>query len=471
MDTASVRRGVSITPNAAGRLIWTNTNTTLTFDPDAVLPFFINFTVRVDTQARSAGGQQIDGDGNGNPGDPYILRFRTRDVDVVPPQIIASYPSANAQLPSPTSVLNVTFDEYLNPNTVTVTNIAVQKIGASLLPRTLDYWESGIKSGINVYLASPLEAGASYRMRVSGVTDVVGNPIPNTSPIIWEFSVAPQSFEYTAIDLFDTSVAHWLQPAASGSTVGIDSASFRLSTTRYVPPILNNVGSGQLKCAWQTNASAWLIREQVVSGAPRNVRFRKNGNVLQVYMHGDGSRNQFRFAVQDSVDFEVSRWFNIDWIGWRQVEWDLERDSLGSWTGNGQLEGELRFDSFQMRYLPGTSSANGQVYFDQLQVANKIVTSVKAGNREVPSEFVLYQNYPNPFNPTTTISFSIPTAGYTTLKVFNLIGQEVATLLNSQLDAGNYQIHFDAAGLSSGIYIYRLESGSVRLTKKMILIR
>ncbi len=478
MDTASVRRAFSVAPNAAGRLTWANTNTTLTFDPDSILGFFVNYTVRVDTQARSAGGQQIDGDGNGVPGDPYILRFKTRDVDVVPPRITASYPSGGIQLPSPTSVLNVTFDELLNPNTVTVTNVVIQKIGGTLLPRTLEYWQQGIRSGINVYLSSPLEPNASYRMRVSGVTDVVGNPIPNSNPIIWEFSVAPQSYDYTMIDMLDTSVTHWQQPALNGSTVGVDSASFRLSSTRFVPPVPDNVGSGQLKYAWQTGAPQWLLREQLLGGAPRNVLFRKTGNVLQVFMHGDGTYNQFRFAVQDSVDFEVSRWFTIDWIGWRQVDWDLERDSIGSWTGNGQLEGELRFDSFQMRYLPGTSSANGQVYFDQLQVARKIVTSVSEGEKTIPAEFALLQNYPNPFNPTTHLRFRLPAGkagiadlGLVTLKVFDMLGREVATLVNEVKAPGEYEIQFDAGALSSGIYFYRLTSGNLSATKKFVLMK
>ena len=478
MDTASVRRGFSITPNAAGRLLWANSNSTLTFDPDAVLPFFVHFTVKVDTQARSGGGQQIDGDGNGVPGDPYFLTFKTRDVDVVPPQIVASYPSAGVQLASPTSVLNVTFDELLNSGTVTVTNVVIQKIGGSLLTRTLEYWPLGTRSGINVYLASPLEAGASYRMRVSGVTDVVGNPIPNSSPIIWEFSVAPQSVEYTTIDRLDTSVAHWQQPALNPSTVGIDSASYRLITTRIVPGILENAGSAQLKFAWNTGASSWLLREQVVSGSPRNVRFRKTNNILQVYVHSDGSRNQFRFAVEDSLGFEVSKWYSLDWIGWRMVEWDLERDTLGSWTGNGQLDGELRFDSFQLRYIPGTSASSGQLNFDQLQVARRVITSVGESKNEIPTEFALHQNYPNPFNPTTIIRYQIGEVGgqtsevrRVTLKVYDLLGREVATLVNEAKQPSEYQVQFDGARLSSGVYLYRLESGSMRLTKRMVLMR
>ncbi|MEK9137611.1 MAG: N-acetylmuramoyl-L-alanine amidase, partial [Bacteroidota bacterium] len=92
MNIASVQNAFSITPNAPGRFIWSNSNTTMLYDPDSVLAFFVNFVVRVESTAQSAGGQFLDGDGNGIPGDPYILRFRTRDVDAVPPQIIAAYP-------------------------------------------------------------------------------------------------------------------------------------------------------------------------------------------------------------------------------------------------------------------------------------------------------------------------------------------------------------------------------------------
>jgi N-acetylmuramoyl-L-alanine amidase len=471
MDTASVRVAFSITPSAPGRLLWSNANSLLTFDPNAVLPFFVHYTVRVDTQARSAGGQQIDGDGNGVPGDPYVLRFRTRDVDAFPPQIIASYPSANTQLKLPTTVLNVTFDEYLNPNTVSVTNIAVQQIGGSLLSRTLQYWESGLKSGVNIYLAAPLDAGASYRIRVSGVTDLVGNPIPNSAPIIWEFSVAPHAFSYTSLDSLDVSVAHWQQPLSNTSTVGVDSARFLLATNRYVPPILNNIGSGQLTYRWQAGANSWLLREQMLSGAGRNVRFRKERNMLTTFAHGDGSLNQFRFAVQDSLGFEVSKWFTVDWIGWRQVDWDAELDSLGTWNGNGNLDGELRFDSFQMRYLPGTSVASGQLFFDQLQLATKMVTSVESDGREGPAEFSLEQNYPNPFNPSTRIAFSVQGSGFTSLKVFDLLGREVATLVNENLTAGSYRVKFDASGLASGVFFYRLVAGGQALTRKMVVAK
>ncbi len=470
MDTASVRRAFSIAPNAAGRLIWANTNTTLTFDPDSVLRFFVSYTVRVDTQARSAGGQQIDGDGNGVPGDPYILRFKTRDVDVIPPRIISSYPSPNSQLPVPTTVLNVSFDELLNAGTVTVTNVVIQKIGASLLTRTLQYSEAGIQSGINIYLAEPLESGASYRIRVSGVTDVVGNPIPNSNPIIWEFSVAPQGFFSSAVEDFDTTVSNWMQPLNNVSTVGVDSANFRLSTSRIVP-LQNNIGSGQLKFAWHTAAGPWLLREQAVAGLPSTFSFGKRGHIIQAYMHGDGSNSQYRFAVKDSLDVEVSAWRTINWIGWRLITWDLENDSLGTWTGNGQFDGNLRFDSFQFRYVPDISARNSEVFVDQLQVTFRVTTSVQDVDDRIPAEFALKQNYPNPFNPTTHLRFQIAELGLVSLKVFDMLGREVATLVKELKSPGEYDIEFNAGALSSGIYFYRLTSGNFSATKKLVLMK
>jgi len=88
-----------------------------------------------------------------------------------------------------------------------------------------------------------------------------------------------------------------------------------------------------------------------------------------------------------------------------------------------------------------------------------------------PKLFNLEQNYPNPFNPSTTISFSIPTSEFVTLKVFDVLGNEVATLVNEYRRAGSHNIEFDASKLSSGIYFYKLQTGSFIETKKMILLR
>jgi len=89
----------------------------------------------------------------------------------------------------------------------------------------------------------------------------------------------------------------------------------------------------------------------------------------------------------------------------------------------------------------------------------------------LPEQFSLEQNYPNPFNPSTTINFSIPTADFVTLKVFNVLGSEVATLVNEQKEPGSYQVTFNANNYSAGIYFYNIQAGNFIETRKMILLK
>jgi Secretion system C-terminal sorting domain len=91
--------------------------------------------------------------------------------------------------------------------------------------------------------------------------------------------------------------------------------------------------------------------------------------------------------------------------------------------------------------------------------------------KQLPTQFYLDQNYPNPFNPSTTIGFSIANSGRFTLKVYNILGQEVATLVNGEMNVGFHKIAFNASSLASGLYIYKLSGNNVNLTKKMMLLK
>ncbi|NWG29640.1 MAG: T9SS type A sorting domain-containing protein [Ignavibacteriaceae bacterium] len=91
--------------------------------------------------------------------------------------------------------------------------------------------------------------------------------------------------------------------------------------------------------------------------------------------------------------------------------------------------------------------------------------------KELPTKFSLSQNYPNPFNPTTNIEFRIADFGFVSLKVYDVLGNEIATLVNEKKPAGEYEVEFDASNLPSGIYFYQLKAGSFTETKKMILLK
>ncbi len=130
-------------------------------------------------------------------------------------------------------------------------------------------------------------------------------------------------------------------------------------------------------------------------------------------------------------------------------------------------------DTFNAAYPTSSAAYTGSTYGEpvgDLRWFDGFVVDVK---KEIglPSEFALEQNYPNPFNPTTNIKFSIPENGFVTLKVFNMLGQEVATIVNQELVQGAYSYDFDASRLSSGTYFYSISSGSFTQTKKMLLLK
>jgi len=126
---------------------------------------------------------------------------------------------------------------------------------------------------------------------------------------------------------------------------------------------------------------------------------------------------------------------------------------------------QLRFRFESDSYVDGKG-----IFVDDISVA--LYTPVNTVEDEVvPEVFSLEQNYPNPFNPTTTIRFSLPAAGHASLKVFDLLGREVATLVDGISLAGEHHVQFDARAFAGGVYLYRLTAGSRSQTRKLLLLR
>jgi hypothetical protein len=141
--------------------------------------------------------------------------------------------------------------------------------------------------------------------------------------------------------------------------------------------------------------------------------------------------------------------YSINWY----TEW------IGLTSGEGHIPGIF----YTVTLLAANIENN--IYGDTTLLA------IDYNTNEILSDFRLYQNYPNPFNPSTTIKYSIPNAGNISLKVYDVLGKEIATLVNEEKSSGNYEVEFNASNLTSGIYFYQLKTGNFIETKKMILLR
>ncbi|GBD88474.1 hypothetical protein BMS3Abin03_02410 [bacterium BMS3Abin03] len=191
-----------------------------------------------------------------------------------------------------------------------------------------------------------------------------------------------------------------------------------------------------------------------------------------MYFKGEALDHQIKLSWSTATEknnygFEVHR-LNNNNNTWQKI---------GFIPGQGTTAEQHKYSFVDETIKPGIYHYRlKQVDYNGIYEYSKIIGVEIA----VPTKFSLEQNYPNPFNPTTKIKFSIAKSpllggdgrgGLVTLKVYDILGSEVATLVNEEKSAGTYEVEFDASNLPSGIYFYRLESGSFSSTKKLILLK
>ncbi|HEX2867947.1 MAG TPA: T9SS type A sorting domain-containing protein [Ignavibacteriales bacterium] len=203
--------------------------------------------------------------------------------------------------------------------------------------------------------------------------------------------------------------------------------------------------------AW---AGSWVVAD--TASTPKTIIVLNDKGILGDKVAGDGIWSKlitFKAGTHGgAVEYKFACWY---------------KDADKHTTNTAVLDNEGGFGknhSFVLKETAGTINLKNDF--------GNMTTDVKqVKTNQVPTVYSLDQNYPNPFNPATTIRYSVPKAGMVTLKIYNMLGQEVATLINAQQNAGKYEVSFDASRLSSGIYLYNLTSGSFSSTKKMMLVK
>ncbi len=207
-----------------------------------------------------------------------------------------------------------------------------------------------------------------------------------------------------------------------------------------------------------------------------------DGLKAAVFSRGDSIYAGVKFLSSDITSGTFFYWYSsYDSDKPRMYSW-LTADSLGFVNTYGADGGVAVIGQPRVRIAAGDSTeltfavAVGDSMAELSSGLSEAVTlyhaaGISSTSNVVPEEFSLAQNFPNPFNPTTKINFSVPTKDHVTLKVFNMLGQQVATLVNSDMATGDYEVNFAADNLPSGIYFYTLQTRSFKETRKMILMR
>ncbi len=477
MDRASVENAFSLSPETPVSFRWDRGDTRLIVTPDTLLPL-TSYTLTIAGSALGLYGHMFDGNADGAGGDAFSLSFRTGYPDTAAPRLLASYPRVGARDVELLPVITLTYDEPIDPASLE---------GLVHLERTTDQNPVGGETSIYVvqdqglltfFPKEELDPDTPYQLTVlPGLRDAFGNA--ETVPKQVRFTTGNVRSVVTPIDGFEAGFeANWWAPQQSGSTVGIVTDSTRAVVDSSIVNLLTDSNvSVRLEYGWDLTADQWLIREYLGGGPPRAVVFDASYR-LEAFVFGDGSGNQFRFAVDDNITssgsgHEVSPWFTVDWLGWRRVSWNMSEDSAGAWIGDGNLDGALRFDSIQLTHTPG-AGAFGRLFFDDLRLVREtpVSTGREPAGEETPKTFALHQNYPNPFNPQTTIRFDLPRMAEVNITVFNELGARVAVLADqTSYAAGTHEITWSAADLPSGVYFCRVQAGDHTRAIKLLLIK
>jgi len=211
------------------------------------------------------------------------------------------------------------------------------------------------------------------------------------------------------------------------------------------------------------------------------------GGIIVIHVGASGDNTSTEFFLSGLSDLNVSAGniglyinnssFTTSSNMWAYVQWggssigrESVADDAGLWTPDTFAPGVTDGHSIEYDGMGNSSSDWTDQSMPTIGLENGIVTTVGI-EKVLPSEYDLAQNYPNPFNPVTTIAYQLPQSGRVSLIIYDLLGAEVATLINSVQSSGIHSVRWNATNVASGIYFYRLRSGSFTQTRKLVVIK
>ena len=353
-------------------------------------------------------------------------------------------------------------------------------------------WVKNYSNGNNNDYLSNMAVDASGNVYVTGYSFVPGN-----------------SYDFVTIKYNSAGVQQYYYSLnAGGEDTGTDIA-VDAAGNAYIAGVTDAYGTGLDYFVYSINSSGsyrWLQRYN----GPANGEDR----ILSIITNASGNVIVSGYSNQGATGFDpvtimynsagTQQWLRTLNVGGDDRAYDLNLDAAGniylagktnaygtaddyitcSYNANGDFRWLMAYNNsptngndFAVKiltdasgnvYVTGASSGGGN---DYLTIKYASATGIEIINNQVPDKFSLSQNYPNPFNPSTKINFSIPANDHVKLTVFDAAGKVISVLADDELNAGIYNVDFNASSLPSGVYFYRLSAGSYDETKKMILIK
>lgn len=263
---------------------------------------------------------------------------------------------------------------------------------------------------------------------------------------------------------------------------GNQTRAFRTDSTNFAMIDLGTLG-GNSSVAQSANADGSVIVGYSANsdGQLRAFRWKSFGGIQELgTIGGDWSQ---AYDVSDDGEIVVGLAPNSDGqlraIIWKDSTMQDLNGIYSNLLSNGSTLERANAISSDGRFIVGSGYNAATSLTEAFLLDTDISTSIENNPVKIlPAEFALQQNYPNPFNPSTTIKFSLPEVSIVILKVYNIVGEEVATLINEEIDSGIHSVDFDASHLSSGVYFYRIQvvtlgkqADNYTSTMKMLLIK
>ncbi|MFA6979436.1 MAG: Ig-like domain-containing protein [Ignavibacteriaceae bacterium] len=449
MATTATANAFSIDPSVEGTLSWENQNMTLVFTPAISYEKLTFYTVNLSTGAKSVSNVSIT--------QPYSFSFLTKSRNRL--NLLSSYPVDNQEGISTSFFGRVRFDAPILGSSVAA-NLSLYSPQNVLLPVSI---VTTVENGVGIISFQPqsnLEINSVYKLVIGeSLKDSEGIPTGVKNTILF-CTVSEKYLSGTIVDSFEV-VGQWKNPGLNSGSVGIDSAKSTFNVTfsyKY-----SGLKSGRLAYVF-TQTSGGVC--QFYDAAKPSIGS-ETSSEFGLWVKGDLSNNilEYWFHDESNTNFEVM----VDTINWSG--WLLKRIPKSSIGGSGTKY----FNSIVIKQTSlGTKSSI--VYVDDAQY-DILLPIEKDETSLTPESLTLYQNYPNPFNPSTMISYQLPQSSFVTLKVFDVLGNEIKTLVSEFQQAGRHNYEFGSATggtnyeLTSGVYFYQLRAGDFVQTKKLVVLK